>query len=75
MEDFRMELIDEILSNTSSVTMVYDGMYRLKNQLKNGFVSYFLDQYLTDKVSVNKIDIIKKPRISLAFYLFSAEGG
>ena len=61
MEDFRMELIDEILSNTSSVTMVYDGMYRLKNQLKNGFVSYFLDQYLTDKV-LNEIadKIVKK---------------
>ena len=61
MEDFRMELIDEILSSTSSGTMLYDGMYRLKNQLKNGFVSYFLDQYLTSKV-LNEIadKVVKK---------------
>ena len=61
MEDFRLELIDEILQNTSSGTMLYDGMYRLKNQLRNGFVSYFMDQYLTEKV-LNEIadKVVKK---------------
>ena len=61
MEDFRLDLIDEILGSTASGTMLYDGMLRMRNQLKNGFVSYFLDQYLTDKV-LNEIadKIVKK---------------
>ena len=42
----RMELIDDILSAQTTGTMLYDGMSRLKKQLKNGFVTYFYENYV-----------------------------
>lgn len=60
MEDFRMELIDDILKNTPSGTMLYDGISRLKQQLSNGFVSYFLENYLKDEILNELADKVVK---------------
>ncbi len=61
LEDLRLEIIDDIISTqTSSDTMLYDGMTRLKNQLKNGFASYFLENYLTEKVLNELADKVVK---------------
>ncbi len=61
IEDMRMDLINDILSNQTSGTMLYDGMSRLKKQLKNGFVTYFYENYVEKKI-VEKIEelIIKE---------------
>lgn len=66
MEDFRMEMIDEILNNVSSGTMLHDGMLRLKSQLRNGFVSYFMDNYITDRTLNVLADTVVKKLTKLA---------
>lgn len=50
LEDFRLEMIDAILKNTTSGTMLYDGMSRLKSQMQKGFVTYFLENYVKEAV-------------------------
>ena len=60
LEDFRFEVIDEIIEGADSDSTLYDGMTQLKQQLRNGFISYFIDNYLTktffDKISDGIVD-------------------
>lgn len=42
-----MEVISDIIEMAPDDSALYDGMIRLRNQLDSGFVSYFVDQYLT----------------------------
>lgn len=63
IEDLRMELLDDILSAQSQGTMLYDGMSRLKNQLRNGFVSYFYENYIEKKLLASVGDLIVDPLI------------
>lgn len=58
IEDFRIESIDEILSTQSSGSMLYDGMSRLRYQLRNGFVSYFWDNYIEKKIIDDLVDAV-----------------
>ncbi len=62
MEDVRMETIDEIIASQTSDTLLKEGMIRLKDQLSNGFVSYFISNYvekkLMDKVLESLGDIV-----------------
>ena len=50
LESARMEVIDYIIAASEPGSELYDGMTRMKHQLRNGFVAYFIDQYLSDKV-------------------------
>ena len=50
MEDMRFGIIQEILNSQQKNTMLYDGMNRLNNQLRNNFASYFFDNYLKGKI-------------------------
>lgn len=50
MQETQMELIQDIINTQSSSSTLYKGMTRLKNQLSNGFVTYFTSTYIADKV-------------------------
>lgn len=50
IENLRMEMIDNIIASAPTGYAIYQGMTRLKSQLRNGFQSYFLDTYVKDKV-------------------------
>jgi len=66
LEDFRLEMINAILKNTKSGTMLYDGMSRLKNQMQKGFVTYFLENYVKEEVLNSLADgVVKKLTKSL----------
>ena len=54
LENLRMEVIDDILAHAPSDYAIYQGFSKLKTQLRNGFASYFVDQYVMKKV-LNKI--------------------
>ena len=51
MEDHRLEIINEIISTQSNNTVLKQGMTRLKSQLQGSFVSYFIKNYLTEKLA------------------------
>lgn len=50
MEDVRIELIKDIINTQDSGSILYEGMSRLYNQLANGYVSYFVETYFTNKI-------------------------
>ena len=50
IEDVRMEIIDDIMENVPENSELYNGMSRLKSQLKNGWKSYIFENYVSDKV-------------------------
>ena len=50
LEELRIEILDNIVENSSGYKTVYDGMTRLKNQLVQGFASYVVKSYMQDKV-------------------------
>lgn len=58
MQETQMELIIEIIDTQSSSSTLYKGMTRLKQQLDNGFVSYFAGTYIADKVYDEIIDFM-----------------
>ncbi len=60
MESVRLEVIDYIISKAPSNSELYDGMTRLKNQLRGGFATYFIDQYLVDKMLDKLADAVVK---------------
>ena len=64
LEDFRFEVIDEIINSVDEDSALYDGMVQLRTQLRNGFVSYFMDNYVTqkffDKISDEIADKLSK---------------
>lgn len=49
IEDVRAELLDELISAAPSNSDLYAGMTRLKSQLRNGWSSYFGENYLKDE--------------------------
>ena len=56
LEDLRMEMIDRMVKLSPSNSAIHQGMTRLKSQLQNGFVSYFVDNYVKDKVIDTFVD-------------------
>ncbi|MCR5782234.1 MAG: hypothetical protein K6G90_05795, partial [Clostridia bacterium] len=50
IEDVRMDLIDDLMAISEPGMFLYDGMERLKEQLSDGWVSYFLSNYAIEKV-------------------------
>lgn len=50
MEDVRIEIIDEMIASQDSTTILKEGMTRLKSQLSGGFVTYFISNYINDKL-------------------------
>ena len=50
LEELRIEILDDIIENSSGYKTVYDGMTRLKKQLVQGFASYVVKTYMQDKV-------------------------
>ncbi len=50
MQETQIQLIDEIIDTQDSSSTLYKGMTRLKKQLNDGFVSYFANTYIEDKV-------------------------
>lgn len=50
MEDIRFSIIDDIIENAPTDSILYEGMTRLRSQLKAGWVSYFVDTYFTNKL-------------------------
>lgn len=54
MQETQLELIHDVIKTQMPSSTLYKGMTRLKNQLLNGFVSYFTTTYLTDK-AFNKV--------------------
>ena len=50
IEDIRMEIIEEIITNSIPGSYIHDGMSRLKSQLRNGWESYLFDNYAKDMV-------------------------
>ena len=50
LEDVRMDVINDVISASSSDYCVYDGMIRLRDKLSGGFLQYFTDNYLQPKI-------------------------
>ena len=50
MEDIRLSIIDDIIENAPTDSILYEGMTRLRSQLDAGWVSYFVDTYFTNKL-------------------------
>jgi len=50
MQDAQIELIQDIIDTQSTTSTLYKGLTRLKNQLKNGWMSYFIDTFVKGKV-------------------------
>ena len=50
MQDAQIELIQEIIDTQPSTSTLYKGLSRLKNQLKGGWRSYFIDTFVKGKV-------------------------
>ena len=60
MENIRLELIDDIISIQTGDTVLKQGMVRLKNKLRGGFVSYFIENYLVKKLADDLFGVIDK---------------
>ncbi len=60
MQETQMELIQDVIKTQAPSSTVYKGMIRLKNQLSNGFISYFTTTYLTDKIFDKVIGYLPK---------------
>lgn len=60
IEDARMEIIDDILAAATPGTSLYDGMSRLKTQLRDGWKSYFLDNYIKESVLEELYSLVQK---------------
>lgn len=56
MQETQMELIQDIIDTQPSSSTLYKGLTRLKNQLSSGFISYFADTFIMDKVYDKVID-------------------
>lgn len=50
MQDAQIELIQDIIDTQPTTSTLYKGLTRLKNQLKNGWMSYFIDTFVKGKV-------------------------
>jgi len=50
LEDVRMDVINDVISASSSDYCVYDGMIRLRDKLSGGFLEYFKNSYLQPKI-------------------------
>ena len=50
MQDAQMELIQDIIDTQPTTSTLYKGLTRLKNQLKGGWMSYFVDTFVKGKV-------------------------
>ena len=51
MEDARLEIVNQIIATQKSNTVLKQGMTRLKNKLEGGFISYFIKNYLKEKLA------------------------
>ena len=51
MEDIRMEIVDDIIASQSSSTILKQGMTRLKSKLQKNFATYFVEEYLLNKLA------------------------
>ncbi len=71
MESVRLEVIDYIIAKASSDSELYDGMTRLKSQLRGGFATYFIDQYLVEKVLDKLADAVVKYTLGTVFNTYS----
>ncbi len=56
MEQMRIQMIDNILKYATSDMTLYDGMIRLRTQLRDGFASYFIDNYLRKEILDKLVD-------------------
>ena len=50
LEELRLEMLDDIIENSSGNQTIYTGMTRLRSQLVQGFSSYVVKTYMQDKV-------------------------
>ena len=50
IQETQMEIIDDIMNNIPKECTLYKGLSRLQNQLKGGFLTYFGDTYIKDKI-------------------------
>ena len=50
MSDAQLEMIQAVIDTQPSGSLLYRGMDRLRDQLYDGYSSYFVSTYLTDKV-------------------------
>ena len=64
IEEIRMDIIDEIIDNSEPGTYLYDGMTRLKTQLRNGWKSYLIDNYITETALNELTDVLVKSATS-----------
>lgn len=60
MQETQIELIQDVIDTQDPSSTLYKGMTRLKNQLLNGFVSYFTTTYLADKAFDKVIGYLPK---------------
>lgn len=50
MSKAETELIQDIIDSQPSNSVLYKGMTKLKKQLKDGFISYFADTFIKDRI-------------------------
>ena len=48
-EELRIDIINDIINTQKTNTVLRQGMVRLRNQLQNGFVGFFVQNYIVDK--------------------------
>ena len=60
LEDVRMSMLDAIVKNADPNSTLYKGMSRLRAQVQNSFVEYFVKNYLTNKLLEGAIDLVTK---------------
>ncbi len=65
-EDVRMEAIDAILEELPEDSSMYIGLSRFRSTMEQGFLKYFVDYYLTEKVMTVMVDkVVKKLTVSV----------
>lgn len=72
IEDMRFCIVDQILAAQQKNTMLYDGMLRLKQQLSNGFKSYFYYNYVQEEIISKVADFVLEKITDETFF---ADGG
>ncbi|MBR5472422.1 MAG: hypothetical protein IKU82_00380, partial [Clostridia bacterium] len=56
LENVRADIVSDIYENAPAKSMLKDGMYRLYSDLTNQFSTYFIDNYIVDKVLIDFAD-------------------